>query len=739
MRAHYFFHAMIQCRNFLFAQQFVRLRYVISFVAKFLEVLNAYAPVKKKVVRANEVPYMTKALRKAIATRSRLENKYYKYKTDESRRAYKKHNFFCSRLYKKERRKYYTNLDLRKITDSKKIWRTTKPFFTDKGGGKSDIILIEEDKIISGNVEVAQLMSDFFSNAVNNLNISIPNEYKNEEMIIQDSIDTIISKYSEHPSIKLIKDNVAEGKFSFTFVNEGDIQKQINLLDGNKAAMTNSIPPKLLKEYSIACITPLTKIINIGISSALFDSTLKRADLIPVHKSGDTTNKGNYRNISLLPVVSKLFEKVIQTQISKYINKFLSPYLCGYRKGYSAQYALLIMLEKWKTYVDKGGYGGGVLMDLSKAFDTLDHELLIAKLHAYGFDKHALHFIKSYLSERWQRVKINTSYSSWSQLLSGVPQGSVLGPLLFNLFINDLFFTIKTDICNYADDTTLYTADMSLEELMVKLECGSKCAIEWFCFNGMKLNASKCHLLICGHKHESMILNIGGNQVIESNAVKLLGMQIESELTFSKYMETLCKKASQKMNALSRLCAIIPFSKRKLLMSAFFNSQFSYSPLVWMFHSRKINTKINNLHYRALRMVYRDSSASFDELLRRDGTIKIHHRNVQCLAIELYKVINNMGPIFMRDIFSENKNSSCDNVSSHTRSQAYFYNYSNPKTVNCGINTLRNLAPKIWESVPIEIRNSPHLAMFKLKIKNWVPYDCPCRICQLFIPQLGFF
>ena len=168
----------------------------------------------------------------------------------------------------------------------------------------------------------------------------------------------------------------------------------------------------------------------------------------------------NYRPVSVLPTVSKIFERIMQKQISDYIGKLLSPFLCGYRKGFSTQYALLTLIERWKLCLDKQDFAGALLMDLSKTFDTINHELPVAKLHAYVFSTDAVEFLLSYLQDRWQRAKINTTFSSSTQLLQEVPQGSVLSPILFNIYINDIFFALKE--LNFADDKTPYVCNSNL-------------------------------------------------------------------------------------------------------------------------------------------------------------------------------------------------------------------------------------------------------------------------------------
>ena len=297
-------------------------------------------------------------------------------------------------------------------------------------------------------------------------------------------------------------------------------------------------------------------------------------------------------------------------------------------------------------------------MDLSKAFDCLNHGLLIAKLNAYGFSTSALRLIHSYLNERKQRVKINGSFSTWKETTIGVPQGLVLGPLLFNIYLNDLFmFVNDAQICNYADDTTIYACDSNIESIIETLESDALKIAEWFRSNCMKLNEDKCHLMVFGDKSNDISLNIGSVRIKESKEEKLLGVILDKTLCFKQQLRSLCKKAGQKLHALSRISHFLDVEQLKRIMKAFILSQFNYCPLVWMFCDRTLNNKINRIHERALRITYKDMGSDFDIMLLRDNAVPIHIRNLQLLMIEVYKTKWELNPTFMKEIFIEKHSS----------------------------------------------------------------------------------
>ena len=230
-------------------------------------------------------------------------------------------------------------------------------------------------------------------------------------------------------------------------------------------------------------------------------------------------------------------------------------YLCGFRKGYSTQYALSHLIYNWQKCLDNSGFIGTILTDLSKAYDCLPHDLLIAKLNAYGLNKESLNLILDYLKNRKQRVKINNYFSNWLEILLGVPQGSILGPILFNIFLNDLFLFIEnTYVCNFADDNTIYACENTIEEVLYKLKIDVKNIITWFNNNAMVANPYKFQFMVLGKNVNDKISITIENITLESiKTVKLLGINIDSKLNFKEHIKTMIKAANNKTDALFRL------------------------------------------------------------------------------------------------------------------------------------------------------------------------------------------
>ena len=362
-------------------------------------------------------------------------------------------------------------------------------------------------------------------------------------------------------------------------------------------------------------------------------------------------------------------------------------------------------------------------MDLSKAYDCLPHDLLIAKLEAYGFDNDSLQLICSYLESRYQRVKIGSCKSTRRKIKIGVPQGSVLGPLFFNIFINDLFLmSLESEICNFADDNTIFACGNTIQEIVIKLENDLGLLLDWFSKNGMIANPEKFQIMFLGLSDQRCLcLNIEGKKLPATDTVKLLGIQIDNKLKLNKHIHELCSKVNQKVSAFARLNTYLSPDQATKICDTIILSNFNYCPLVWLFCSDAANDEINRAHKRCLRVLYQDFESSFQLLLSRDNSQTIHVKNLQKLMTEIYKSVKKLNPSYLWE-FHERKEVTYD---LRTKDLCKL-----PKIKKrYGSESLSFRGSLLWNTLSDNIKQSPTLAAFKNQIKSWTGDKCTCRLC----------
>ena len=438
----------------------------------------------------------------------------------------------------------------------------------------------------------------------------------------------------------------------------------------------------------------LTKCINYPLTYEKFPVSLKNTNVTPVHKKDDPTDKTNFRPVSVLPLLSKVFERVIYNQLGKYMETFLNKLLCGFRKAHSTQHALFKLLQRWQKELDNSGLVGTVLMDLSKAYDCLPHDLIIAKFEAYGLSKSSLSLLLDYLTSCKQRVKIGSSCSVWNEIKRGVPQGSILGPLLFNVFINDIFMFIeKSEICNFADDNTICDCGEDLSNILENLKHDMKILLKWFRINSLQANPGKFQFMILGKKKRNSVkLIINSTENEETKKVVLLGITIDNLLTFNEHIDNLCRTANYKLHALRRIRKYLSLEEAKLLCNAFINSQFNYAPLVWMFCRKKQYLKIQKTHHKVLKVIY-NSNKNYDELLRDNNEFSIHQRHLRALICEVFNSLSNLNPEFMWSYFV------FKNITYNIRNGPLL-RLPSAKSSSYGINSVLFRACLLWNSLP---------------------------------------
>ena len=365
----------------------------------------------------------------------------------------------------------------------------------------------------------------------------------------------------------------------------------MNQLDTNKATGLDRIPYKLLKLSSSIVGPSLAYVFKCCIDAEIFPNEWKIAKVTPLFKKGFKRELGNYRPISVLPLVSKIFEKIIYRQLYDYLqdNSLLNTYQSGFRSMHSTLTALLETTNNWSINIDNGLLNGVLFIDLKKAFDTIDHEIILRKLANYGVDRSALRFFASYLCNRSQKCSVNGALSSASKLTYGVPQGSILGPLLFLIYINDLPNCLDISCAKmFADDTNITVPGCTFAELEQATNSELNNLYNWLKANKLSLNIAKTELMVISTRQKFLAENcseiniqLDGHPISRVEHTKSLGLNIDDRLSWSNHIKDLCKKISSAIGALRRIRPLISQSTEVQIYNALIQPHFDYCAPVW--------------------------------------------------------------------------------------------------------------------------------------------------------------
>ena len=688
--------------------------------------LDENAPIKTRFLRGNNKPYMNQQVRKAIMKRSALKNKANRSKSEIDYKAYKKQRNFVVNLNKKSKKDFFTRVS--NDSHKKSMWNLYKNVFPSKSGGSNEKITLDHNgHIINDEKTIANVFNIHFVNIVKSLDLP---QWKPKSTIklTDDRLNNILIKYASHPSVHFIKCNlrIPEKSFCFEYATENEVKNIIYSLDAKKST-SGFIPLWIIKDFQHILIRPLTECINICLSTGCFPDDLKLAEVIPVYKKDDNLDKSNYRPISILPSISKIYERVLFNRINGYFETIFSNALCGFRCNHSTQHALLRLLQNWHKTLDTSKMVGTVLMDLSKAFDSLPHDLLLAKLSAYGFTSKSILLIGSYLSNRKQRTKVGSEISLWLDVIIGVPQGSVLGPLLFNIFINDLMYIPQfSKICNFADDNTIYCSGSNIVHLNKTLLSEVELFIKWFENNQLVANPDKFQLMYLGYNLNNVDtlpeIKLSNVVIKPKNSVKLLGVILDNKLNFKEHIDNICKIASRNTNCLARIRNFIDVKHSRLLYNAYIKSAFGYAPMIWMFCQKTSYKKIESVQKRALRLVFSEPEKPFKEILETYNENTVHCMHLVLLATEIFKMFLMLNPSFMSDLFLHKE--VCYNLQN---SNLLKIPQANSSTY--GTHSVFFQGCMFWNSLPDNLKNLKSIALFKKGLKS-SDFRCYCHICK---------
>ena len=687
--------------------------YFWAYEKMFIDVVNDHAPLKSRYIHENQSPFMNSELRKAINQRNMWRGKHFRDKGNRKlRENYTKWRNKVVKIRNKSISRYF-DIKCNGKTGSRDFYKTLRPFISNKNASRSanKIVLSENESVITDSSRIAEIFDTYYASLAEYPGVSDGLDYLN--------FNQAIEKHTSHTSIMNINANIKIGnRFFFKNVYPEDISKYISKLHTKKSVGHDGLSAAFLKLSANDICSSLSTIFNKCISKSSFPHSMKLADISPIFKKRDNLCKENYRSISILTSISKVFERILCDQLLVFFDNIFSVSISAYRKGYNCQHVLLQITEYWRRSLDDDNFVGTLSMDLSKAFDCMPHALLISKLYAYGVSVDSCHLLISYLKDRHQRIKIQDNFSTWSTINRGVPQGSVLGPILFNIFVNDLYYVnLSSDIANYADDNSLYHSSHSIDDLIDTLKTDTCTTVSWFADNHMMANTEKFQCTIMDRKgHIPATITIHDSAIHSEEHITVLGVKLDAKLKFDSHITDIVKRASKQINVLKRISKFLDAKSRINIYTTFISANFNYCPISWMFCGKKNSKLLEKLQERVLRFVFNDHNSPYEILLQKGGFLSLAAYRLYFLGVEVYKCKCKCNPPYINQLLDSRKFKyelrDCDK-------------FKQPKfnTVKYGFRSFSYYGAKLWNELPVHVKKSKTLTIFKKNMKDWCHTD----------------
>lgn len=698
---------------------------------KLTTILDKMAPMKNFQVRTQYLPWLSQNTKNKMQERDEAQKIASETKSNDDWLKYKALRNSVNNILKIEKKNWQENKLKHFGNDSSTVWKNLKLWLGwTKGGPPTK--LIHNGNIVTKPKDLAKVMNEYFITKVRQLRQKIPDIPGNPLNLVK----------------KLMKNRNCN--FQFQPVHPDEVLKIITNLKATKSCGVDNIDAYVIKLAKVELVPVITHIVNLSLENQIFPLQWKMSKIVPLHKKDELMYPKNYRPVSLLPIISKILERAVYQQVVDYFerNNLFHPSHHGFRSKHNTSTALLQMHDVWIEAFDKGDISAVVMLDMSAAFDLVDHGLLLNKMKIYGFNDGALSWMESYLNLRKQKVYIDGCLSEALDVDLGVPQGSILGPLLYIIFTNDLpecvhghladnesYFNTHCNgcggICCFADDSSFTLSSNQPEQLARDISEKYEDIAEYMGQNKLVLNSDKTHVMVMAssHKHKKY-KNFGinldtGTELIEPvDHEKLLGGHISNNFKWNNHIreneKSMFKNLTCKLNALYKFSKIANFKTRKMVASGLITSTLNYLIQLYGGCSGYLVQILQVLQNRAARCVTKLGwHTETSVLLSQCGWLSIKQMIIFQSLVLLFKIQQEKKPKYLYEKINSRFSFRSSDETKIRDKRSFKTDTAKKGFITRTIND--------WNNLPRHLREIPNLKQFKFKLKSWVKDNIPIK------------